>query len=387
MPWPGMSLMDLRRSFIEDYLTEAFTMTELCASYGISRKTGHKMVARFDAEGWAGLADRSRRPHHSPHAVSSAIVDAVCAARAKKPSWGARKLRRWLIDHDSTETWPSRATVHVILQREGLVRRPRQHVTPASRLCTGLRAATAPNTVWTVDFKGNFRLGSGTYCYPLTLRDLASRYTLRCDALARPSLPATRTRMERAFAEFGLPECIRSDNGKPFAGSGLARLSRLNVSWLRLGIAVEQIDLGRPDQNGSHEQFHRVLKAHTTRPPAQTFAGQQRRFEAFRQEYNHERPHEALHDDVPARHYVPSPRPFPRRPPAIEYPGHWEPRRVSENGAVTFHNQFIFLTTALAGELVAFEEVDDGIWTLHLGRVPLARWLARERRFRVIRMN
>jgi transposase InsO family protein len=316
--------------------------------------------------------------------IPLALRQAILAARRRHPDWGARKLRRWLLRRDASQSWPARSTIHDLCHAADLVQGRRWRIPAAVIAPTRLRPADAPNAVWTVDFKGHFRLGSGARCYPLTLRDAASRFTLRCDALTGERTADTRARFERAFATYGLPACIRSDNGKPFAGPGLARLSALNVWWLRLGIVVEQIALGRPDQNGSHEQFHRVLKARTARPPAATFVAQQRRFDRFRQEYNTERPHEALGDDVPAAHYRPSPRVYPRRLPALEYPGHWEVRRVRAGGIVSWHSASVFLSEALTGEDVAFEEVDEDIWTVHFGTVPLARWHSRPRRLRQI---
>jgi transposase InsO family protein len=377
--------MDFRRQFVDDYLSDAFTMTELAATYGVSRKTGYKWVGRFEAGGEPALGDRSRRPHRSPGGVAAPIVEQVLRARARKPYWGVRKLRRWLLTREPDVAWPSRSTMHQVLHRHGAVRQRRPRRRLALDAPTGLRRAAAPNDVWTADFKGHFRLTSGDECYPLTLRDLATRYTLRCDALTDEGLAATRRRFERAFREYGLPGCLRTDNGHPFAGTGLGRLSRLAVWWIRLGIAVERIGLGRPDQNGSHEQFHHVLKAQTARPPAATFAAQQQRFDRFRCEYNVERPHEALGDQVPAQHYRPSARPLPPRVPPVEYPGHWAPRRVSTAGIVSWRNAPVFLSEALAGETVAFEEVDDGVWTLHFATVPLARWLERERCLRALR--
>lgn len=376
--------MDQRYALVQDYLAEWASMTELCRTYGVSRKTAYKWCRRFDEEGRGGLGDRSRRPHTVHSLVTPPMRAAVLQARCRHPDWGARKIRRWLHNRDGRCAWPARSTIHEVCHAAGLVRVVRRRIPALVTAPHRLRKADAPNAVWTVDFKGHFRLGVGVRCYPLTLRDVASRFTLRCDALEGERTAATRARFERAFATYGLPACIRSDNGKPFAGPGLARLSVLNVWWLRLGIAVEQIALGRPDQNGSHEQFHRVLKARTARPPAATFTGQQRRFDRFRKEYNEERPHEALDDDVPAAHYRPSPRPYSSRLPALEYPGHWESRRVRAGGIVSWGNAPVFLSEALTGELVAFEEVDDGVWTVHFGTVPLARWHARERRLRAL---
>jgi transposase InsO family protein len=233
---------------------------------------------------------------------------------------------------------------------------------------------TAPNELWTTDFKGEFRTRDGRYCYPLTLRDACSRYVLRCEALLHRGHEATRRQFERAFAEFGLPDRIRSDNGHPFAGIGLAGLSTLSVWWMRLGIGLERIAPGRPDQNGSHEQFHAVLKAETTRPPAATCRAQQQRFTHFVRRYNTVRPHAALGNDRPVRHYRASTRPVPKRLPPLDDPAHHEIRRVSDNGTLTWRCRAIFLGTPLAGQDVAFEEVDDGIWTLRFADLVLARY-------------
>jgi putative transposase len=383
-----MSPMDLRREFVHEALGKRYSMTELCATYAISRKTGYKWLARFEQGGRAALHDQSRRPHHSPEAISDVIAEALVAARQRKPYWGARKLRKWLMKTQPRTVWPGRSTIHHVLKQRGLTRTPRRCAGRPPLLTTQpLTAATHPNDVWTVDFKGHFRLRSGPRCYPLTLRDLASRYTLRCDALPGEQTVATQDRLRRAFTTYGLPRCIRSDNGKPFASHGFAGLSRLAVWWLRLGIQVERIAPGRPDQNGSHERFHRDLKAQTARPPARHLRAQQGRFDRFVVEYNEERPHEALADTVPAEHYRVSPRRLPTRLPALDYPKHWEPRLVSANGMIGWRNRPAFLSAALAGETVAFDEVDDGVWTVHFATMPIARWLERERRFRALRAD
>lgn len=383
MPWPGRSLMELRDGFIDDCETGIWTITQVAQEYGISRKTAHKWIERAREAGRAGLADRSRRPHTSPGATPLAVREALCRARRSKPQWSPDAVRGWLARRQPDMAWPSRVTIAKIWRAAQLYPRAKPRPRPW-RQPHPWRVADAPNAVWTVDFKGDFRVGTGARCYPLTLRDHATRFTLRCTALAAPNLAATRREIERAFAEFGLPRCIRSDNGHPFAGPGLGGLSQLNVTWLRLGIAVEQIAPGRPDQNGSHEQFHRVLKAHTTRPPAATLRAQQRRFDRFCREYNEERPHQALDQRVPADDYRVSPRRWPRRLPAVDYPGHWETRRVAPNGRIEWHRDSIFLSRALVDQTVGLEEVDEGIWTVHFATVPLARWLTRERCLRPI---
>lgn len=386
MPWRETSPMEQRLEFIREYATGWFTMTELAAQYEISRKTGYKWVAAHAAGGAPALQDRSRRPHHSSHAIAPELVDAILALRRRHPRWGPRKLRAVAARRDPDAAWPARSTIAAWLKTRGLI-------TPGYRVhhrpgATGARLAppTRPNEVWTTDFKGEFRTGNGAYCYPLTLRDGFSRFVLRCDALAGPTTAATRRQFERAFAEYGLPDRIRSDNGGPFAGHGLAGVSRLSVWWIRLGITVERTAPGHPEQNGSHEQFHSVLKAATARPPAANSAAQQRRFRHFVREYNEERPHEALDDQPPASRYVPSPRSLPRRLPPLEYPGHMEVRRVSTTGCISWGGVQVFLAAPLAGECVAFEEVADGLWTVRFADVALARYDERQRTFHPIQL-
>ena len=384
MPWCEMSPMQQRLEFVRDYETDLFTMTELAAQYGISRKTGYKWVAAYDAAGPVGLQDRSRRPHHSPLAIAPELVAAILAVRHRHPRWGPKKLLAVARRSDPTAAWPARSTVAAWLKQRGLAHARRRAARGPATTRPALVPPTRPNDVWTTDFKGEFRTGDHAYCYPLTLRDGFSRFILRCDALQARSGAATRKRFERAFGEYGLPDRIRSDNGGPFASPGLGGLSQLSVWWLRLGIGLERIAPGHPEQNGSHEQFHSVLKAETTRPPAANCRAQQRRFQRFVREYNETRPHEALTDDPPARHYAPSRRPLPPRLPALDYPGHLEVRRVGSNGCISWRSASLFIATPLAGEDVAFEEVADGIWTLRFATVTLARYDERSRTFKPI---
>lgn len=379
MPWRELEPMEQRLELIREYESGLLTMTELAAQYGVSRKTAYKWLERYGQDGMRGLADRSRRPHTSPQALPSEVVEAVIAFRRRHPTWGAKKVVRVLRRQQPEVPWPARSTAAGWLHARGLIaaRRPPAPRRAGSR--APLTPATAPNEVWTTDFKGEFRTGDGRYCYPLTVRDAFSRFVLRCDAQAGRTIAETRRHFARAFAEYGLPARIRSDNGGPFAGPGLGGLSQLSVWWIRLGILPERIAPGHPEQNGSHEQFHGVLKAQTTRPPAATARAQQRRFATFCIEYNQERPHEALHDDTPAAHYRPSARPFPRRLPPLEYPGHAEVRRVDQNGYLSWR-QPLFVSTALADQPVAFEEVDDGLWTIRFAHVVLGRFDERQRR-------
>jgi len=260
-----------------------------------------------------------------------------------------------------------------------LVAPRRRRDRPAHAPASPLAPITAANEVWTTDFKGEFRTGDRRYCYPLTLRDGFSRFVLRCDALLDRTYEVTRRRFEYAFRDYGLPDRIRSDNGGPFASPGLWRLSRLSAWWIRLGIVPERIALGHPEQNGSHEQFHSVLKAETARPPAPHVQAQQRRFARFCIEYNRDRPHEALADEPPASCYQPSRRTLPTSLPPLDYAGHLEIRRVSSVGCVSWAGRPLFLTSALAGEDVAFEEIDDGLWTVQFATIALARYDERQR--------
>lgn len=385
MPWQELSPVEQRLQLVREYLSGLFSMTELARQYGVSRKTGYKWVERYQARGGdlTALIDQCRRPHASPIATAPAIVDALLALRRRHPHRGPKKLLAVLARQHPTWALPSCSTASARLKSAGLVVTRRRAPTPG-RLPSTLAPMAGPNATWTTDFKGQFRTGDARYCYPLTLRDGWSRFLLRCDGLLAPTLVDTQRRFARAFAEYGLPDRIRSDNGIPFAGIGLAGLSRLTVWWIRLGIVPERIAPGRPEQNGSHEQFHAVLKAHTARPPAANLRAQQRRFDRFRREYNEDRPHEALDQQPPTARYRPSPRRLPDRLPAVEYPGHMEVRRVSSSGCIGWRTAQPFVTETLAGEWVALEEVADGVWTLYFATVALARFDERQQCFHPI---
>lgn len=373
MPWRTITPMDQRRRFIADYLAERFAMTELCTRHGISRKTGYKWLDRFEALGPPGLADRSRRPHHCPHATPPHVVAALLELRRHHPTWGPKKLLARLARRHPGWPWPAPSTAHDVLTRHGLVRhRPRRRRRPHPG--PPQTPMTEPNAIWTADFKGQFKTRDGIYCFPLTIADGFSRYLLACQALEGTTHAATKRVFQRVFQEYGLPQRIRTDNGVPFATSALGRLSRLAVWWIRLGIRPELIEPSHPEQNGRHERMHRTLKAETTRPPAATRRRQQQRFTQFRREFNEERPHEALQQRPPSMLYRPSLRPYPERLPPLEYPGHFEVRRVSRNGGIRWHKHWVNVSHVLAEQPVGFEEIDDGLWTVHFGPLILGRF-------------
>jgi len=372
MPWREISPMDQRTQFIADHLRDTLSITELCELYEISRKTGYKWIDRYLQRGPAGLDELSRRPHRAPNATAVKIVAALLEARRRHPRWGGKKLLALLHKREPRWSLPGRSTACDILKRHGLVpiQRHRRRIghpgKPTSQIL-------APNDVWSADFKGQFRTGDGCYCYPLTVADGFSRYLLGCQALTSTAVAGAKVVFTRLFKEYGLPKRMRSDNGVPFATTALGRLSALSAWWIRLGILPEFIEPGRPDQNGRHERMHRTLKAETTRPAAGNLAAQQRRFNLFREEFNHERPHEALDQETPGSCYVAAERPMPDRLPPLEYPDRFEVRYVSANGGIRWNSRWVAVSIVCVGEYVGLEEIADGIWTVYFGPLKLGR--------------
>jgi transposase InsO family protein len=373
MPWQEVVTVELRQQFVHDALRRVVPVTELCAAYGISRKTGYKFLARYDTLGAAGLADQSRRPHRSPTALDPVLLQRLLEAHHRHPYWGPRKLLRLVGQRWPEAPWPVRSTVARCFQHLGLVttRRRVRRPGPAGPPRTPM---DGPNAVWTTDYKGQFKLGDGHYCFPLTVADGYSRMLLACQALTSTRLVEARPVFERLFRTWGLPQRIRSDNGVPFATQALGRLSSLAVWWIRLGILPDLIEPGSPQQNGRHERMHLTLKRECTRPPRHNGAQQQRCFDRWRQEYNTVRPHEALGDATPASCYTPSPRPYPAHLPPLEYPGHYEVRRVSRNGGIRWHKQWVNVSQTLGEEFIGFVEIDDGEWDVYFGPLRLGRF-------------
>ena len=383
MPWHSTTPMSQRLEFIQALLEQRDSLAALCRRFGISEKTGYKWRARFLAGGPAALADASHAPKIPAHQVPPAVVAAICALREAQPTWGARKLRDVLGQRDPATAWPAPSTITTLLKRAGLVTPRRRSVRErAAWAHTPLTAPAAPNDVWAADFKGEFRLGDGALCYPLTISDLASRYVLTVTGLASTaSLPA-RQQFQRSFEAYGLPRVIRTDNGVPFgAPAALGGLSALAVWWIRLGIRPERIEKGVPQQNGVHERMHRTLKAEATRPPAANFTAQERRFATWQRTFNQERPHEALGMTPPATHYAASPRPYPRRLPPLEYPAHVELRRVDSAGMLHWRGERFFVSEVLASEYVSLTETGDGEWQLHFGPLRLGYYRSDELQF------
>jgi transposase InsO family protein len=362
MPWKESSVMEERLRFVARLL-EGEAMTELCREFGISRKTGYKIYDRYKEHGLEALSDRSRRPVRYANQLPQPIESLIVEFKRDKPHWGARKIRELLIRRlDGDIRIPAKSTIHAVLDRHGLVRRAGKPRNRASG--TPLSQGTAPNDLWCADFKGEFKLGSGKYCYPLTVTDHASRFLLLCEALDSTREDLAVTAFERLFRERGLPLAIRSDNGVPFASpNALFNLSKLSVWWLRLGIAIERIKPGHPQQNGRHERMHLTLKKEATRPPAANSLQQQARFDDFLQEFNSERPHEALAMKRPADVYLPSARPYVGLP-ELAYPFHDRDILVTACGRICMHRKRINISTVLAGQKLGIKEVDEGIWLI-----------------------
>lgn len=371
--------MDQRVAFIAEWLRDEWTMTELAERYRISRKTAYKWADRYTADPAAGLADRSRAPKVPGRTMAEPVRDAILALRCAHPHWGPKKLRAILMERQPRTTWPATSTMGDLLRREG-VSQPRRRTRYIVPLTQPLAAAQAPNDVWTADFKGWFRTADQTRCDPLTVADACSRFVFCCRIVA-PSERGVRPWFERAFRDHGLPLAMRTDNGSPFATTGAGHLSHLAVWWLKLGIQLDRIDRGHPEQNGRHERFHLTLQQETTTPPAATPEQQQRRFDRMRRDFNTERPHEALGQRPPARLYTPSPRAYPARLEDAWYDATHQVRRVRDRGQIKWGGDFVFVSEAVRGELVGLAETECGDWSVHFMQVELGRIDRQTRRF------
>jgi putative transposase len=388
MPWRESCAMDERVSFIADHTSGLWTMTELCERYEISRKSGYKWLDRYRQEGPAGLVERPHAPHLHGRATPQCMVDAIVGLRRERPSWGPRKIIGKLVERQPSIAWPTPSTAGAILKRAGLVcgRRVRRRAPPR------LGELTVPqhaNHVWSIDHKGWIRLRDGMRVEPLTVTDGFSRYLISLGATGSTEYAEAKPLIERAFREHGLPEVIRSDNGSPFASTGITGLTRLSVWWIKLGVRHERIDPGHPQQNGSHERFHLTL-LEAMRPPAANRAAQARRFASFARDFNEERPHEALGQRTPASVYGRSPRSMPARLPEPDYSSAAVLRQVRSNGEIKWAGDFVHICSALAGETIAVEETEDGHWRVQFFDVPIAiidRDTRKPRRYRQSAVN
>ena len=364
MSWKGVTIMDQRIRFISEYLNAFFPVNELCSQFEISRKTGYKWIKRYKEYGPEGLLDQSRKPLTCPHQTEQEAVNAIVDLRNKHPSWGPKKLLHVISGRQPEYELPALSTTANILKREGLIKPGKRRLRRKHPGCPQT-TAYAPNDTWTADYKGQFKMLNGHYCYPLTVCDMYSRFLLGCDGHTTVSMGDTTRHFIKLFDKYGLPKRIRTDNGVPFASSALARLSSLSVWWIKLGIYPEQIEPGKPQQNGKHERMHRTMKKEATIPPERNLKAQQKRFGSFIKEYNEERPHEALNMETPAAVYRPSKRKMPKRVGHYDYPLHFEVRLVSNNGGLRWKNHRVPVSSTLIKEYIGFEEVGDGIYNVY----------------------
>lgn len=367
MPWETVSVMDAKRGVVELYLSGAMTMAEACEAKGVSRKTGYKWLARWNEQGREGLEELTRAPKTSPQAWPEETRDALLELKRKRPTWGPKKLVASLSREGLA--MPAASTAGTWLREEGLTKKRRRPTVRAKP--TSLTVATRPNEVWCYDFKGQVRLGNGQLCYPLTVTDDYSRMLLGCFALDSTSIAATQPCVESLFREHGLPEVLHSDNGTPFASTGLSGLTTMSVAWLKQGIRLERSRPATPTDNARHERMHRTLKAEAMRPPSQTMSAQQLVFDAWRFDFNTQRPHEALGMSVPISLYQASGRGFLEGEIRANYPGHFDVRHVGNRGQVKMLGHSIYLSEALIGQHVGLIEVDDGLWQVHFLSQPL----------------
>jgi len=364
--------MNERLRFVMTLESGLYSMSEVCDRFGVSRRTGYKWIHRWRDKGVEGLCDEDRRPRSSPRRTPPGVEDLVVEARRAHPDWGPKKLLDLLGKRFPEVELPAKSTTAAILKRQGLVehrRRRRRHRHPGRPFC----CVTAPNQLWTADFKGQFRTRDGVYCYPLTIADQHSRFLLACHGLPSTRNTGVQPVFERLFREHGLPDAILTDNGIPFATQAIHGLSCLSVWWIQLGIRHLRIEPGKPQQNSRHERMHRTLKRKTLRPPAATLQAQQWVFDRFRSEFNHLRPHEALGMKTPDSVWHRSRRLYPARIAEPKYPSHFLTRLVGSAGTFRFKTHQLFISEALNRQHIGLEETNNGIWSVYFYDVLLAR--------------
>ena len=359
MPWKECNKMDEKVKFV-GRLLEGEKMATLCREFGISRKTGYKILRRYQEFGGEGMTDRSRRPYKQANQIPYQVEKAIVGIKKEWPSWGAPKIREKLKRRYPDIQLPAKSTIHAILDRNGLVKKRRKRRYRAEG--TTLTSAQEPNQLWCADYKGEFLLGNRKYCYPLTITDYSSRYLLASEALETTREKYAFGIFEAAFREYGLPRAVRTDNGVPFSSvQAMFGLSRLSVWWLRLGIGIERIKPGHPEQNGRHERMHLTLKKEATKPAGGNLLQQQEKLDKFKQDYNFERPHQALGMKYPGEIYRRSSREY-RGLPEVEYPLHDLTAIVTHCGRICLNGRKINFSQVFAGQKVGIREVDDKIW-------------------------
>lgn len=370
MPWIKTTPMDQKIQLIVDWQSGYFSTTDLSRKYGISRKTAYKWIDRYEEMGIDGLKEQSRRPKHSPNQTTDDLIDMIVEEKLKNRNRGPKKVYNQLKNQYPDIDWPAPSTIGEWLKKQGLVkeRKRRLRVPPYTE---PFQSCQKPNAVWSADFKGQFTTLDDKVCYPLTISDNYSRYLLKCHGLPGPRYELTKKVFTAAFRQYGLPDAVRVDNGTPFASRGIGGLSRLSIWWIQLGIVPERIDKGCPQQNGRHERMHRTLKAEAIDSKVTHMKEQQKRFDWFCFDYNHNRPHESLNQEPPAKHYQKSNRIYIEKPSRPEYDYGFIVRRVCSGGDIKLYGRRYYLTELLFGHDVGLKETADGLLTIYYSFQPI----------------
>jgi putative transposase len=375
MPWKSETMNDVRKEFALKSLAAGANLSALCREYGVTRKTGRQWRERAKCDGVNLLAERSRRPKSSPSELAEEIVCHIVRLKTAHPSWGPRKiceLYRRAYDHVL-----SISSCHRVLKKSGLVQPKKRRVRRDPRLVLAAARALGPNDVWTVDHKGWWRLHDGQRCEPLTVRDAFSRYVLSAQVMDNTRTETVKAEFQRLFQLYGLPKVIKSDNGSPFASvHAPLGLSTLSAWWVALGIQLEHSRPGHPQDNGAHERMHKDIEAEVAATAQPNRRAQQAALDLWREEYNHQRPHESLHDRFPAEVYRRSARLLPSEPGLIDYGAGFFLRKVNPNGSIKWTGQAILVTTTLAGwevglRLASADRLEVWFNHLHLGAIDL----------------
>jgi putative transposase len=376
MPW--RSPMDAKRALIFD-VNDGVSVSEAADRHGVTRSCAHKWVGRYRESGWKGLEELSRRPERSPNRISQELVDELLELKRERPDDGPVKLSEMLRTRHGQRVMAA-STAGEILARHGQVTKRRPRHRGVGRVEHQPYQIAGAGDSMTTDFKGQFLMGNGTLCYPLTIADPFSRYVLGIRAMGSTHTAPTKAGFERVFREYGIPRQMISDNGTPFcSANSLGGLTQLSRWWIELGITPVRIEPGRPDQNGIHERMHRTLKNWIVRRPQSTLHGQQRSFDQFRRDFNHVRPHQSLGQKPPVTAFR-AYRPFGSRPKPIEYDLNMDVRLVNSNGEIKWNGQPTFVSEVLIGARIGLLAVADSVWSIHFGPVRIGYLDAKSRR-------
>ena len=384
MPWSQTHIMDQKLQMIADYLSGNFSPSELSRNYAVSRKTVYKWIARYNQDPAHGLADRHRAPRTNPNKVPDRIKEAIIETKIRYNHLGPKKVMNYLRRQYPGRYWPANSTAGVILKEAGLVRARKRKARVAPTFLP-FSPCDGANSVWSTDYKGDFRLGDHSRCYPLTVSDNYSRYLLGCKGLFSTCYKPARKSFESTFYQYGLPDAIRTDNGTPFASTAFGGLSRLSAWWVRLGVVPERIEKGKPNQNGRHERMHRALKQGAINPARYSMKAQQKAFDRYRREYNEIRTHEALNDQVPADVYKPSDRTMPSMLRAIEYDTSYTVRKVRQGGEISWQGQVIYVSQVLAKEPIGFKQISEDRWRINYSFYLLGYWNQRKQKLESVK--